>query len=464
MKNMTSRFVRSSKYRHVFGTASKGDQCYDDIRVSQITWDSTLCSVNPKFLAIVIDATGGGAFLVLPLGKTGRIDKGYPTVCGHTGPVLDIDWCPHNDAVIASSSEDCSIKVWQIPEDGLVKPLLDAVVTLEGHTRRVGIITWHPTALNILLSAGCDNFIYIWNVATGQAVFQLNSDVHPDLIFGVSWNRNGSLICTSCRDKYVRIIDPRKNQVLKSKHRPHEGARPIRAIFLSDGKIITTGFSRLSERQLGLWDPENFSDPLTLQEIDTSSGVLLPFYDPDSNVLYLCGKGDSSIRYFEITDEAPYVHLLSSFSSKESQRGMGYMPKRGLDVRKCEIARFYRVLDKKCEPVVMTVPRKSDVFQEDLYPDTAGPEPALEPEQWIAGKDADQILISLKGSNTNVRSQELRVAKPNILSNKPVHNVGSATLSGGKLEVALEEMKARMDSHELRIGELERQVEQLQAQ
>lgn len=43
--------------------------------------------------------------------QTGRIDKSYPTVCGHTGPVLDIDWCPHNDQVIASGSEDCTVMV-----------------------------------------------------------------------------------------------------------------------------------------------------------------------------------------------------------------------------------------------------------------------------------------------------------------------------------------------------------------
>ena len=60
----------------------------------------------------------------------------------------------------------------------------------------------------------------------------------------------------------------------------------------------------------------------------------------------LCPQGDSSIRYFEITDEAPFVHYLNTFSTKEPQRGMGYMPKRGLDVNKCEIARYKR--PEKC--------------------------------------------------------------------------------------------------------------------
>lgn len=43
--------------------------------------------------------------------QTGRIDMSYPNVCGHTGPVLDIEFCPHNDNIIASGSEDCSVMV-----------------------------------------------------------------------------------------------------------------------------------------------------------------------------------------------------------------------------------------------------------------------------------------------------------------------------------------------------------------
>lgn len=72
MLNLSSdmrRVVRQSKFRHVFGQAVKNDQCYDDIRVSRVTWDSALCTVNPKFVALIVDASGGGAFLVLPLHK-----------------------------------------------------------------------------------------------------------------------------------------------------------------------------------------------------------------------------------------------------------------------------------------------------------------------------------------------------------------------------------------------------------
>lgn len=36
--------------------------------------------------------------------------------------------------------------------------------------------------------------------------------------------------------------------------RPHEGSRPVRAVAVKDGKLLTTGFSRMSERQVALWD------------------------------------------------------------------------------------------------------------------------------------------------------------------------------------------------------------------
>uniref|UniRef100_A0AAX7VEJ8 Coronin n=1 Tax=Astatotilapia calliptera TaxID=8154 RepID=A0AAX7VEJ8_ASTCA len=420
---MSRKVVRSSKFRHVFGQAVKADQCYDDIRISQMTWDSNFCSVNPKFVAMIVDASGGGAFMVLPLSKTGRIDMSYPTVCGHTGPVLDIEFCPHNDNIIASGSEDCSVMIWEIPEGGLTSPLTDPVVKLEGHSKRVGILSWHPTAHNVLMSAGCDNVVILWNVARGDAVVRIDT-VHTDLIYSACWNRDGSWILTSCKDKTLRVLDPRKGTVLY----------------------------------------KNFGEALTLQELDTSSGVLLPFFDPDTGVVYLCGKGDSSIRYFEVTDEAPYVHYLSMYSSKESQKGMGYMPKRGLEVNKCEIARFYKLHERKCEPIVMTVPRKSDLFQEDLYPDTVGPEPSAEADEWFEGKEAPPNLISLKdGFVATTKAKEFKVHKS--LLKTTTASAGNQHDSSGCVSVPQEVQSLRKEVKDLKeaLEELTTRVKELES-
>ena len=63
--------------------------------------------------------------------QVGRINPDYPLVGGHKGPVLDIAWCPHNDNVIASGSEDCVVKVWQIPDHGLSRYETTIFVTLK---------------------------------------------------------------------------------------------------------------------------------------------------------------------------------------------------------------------------------------------------------------------------------------------------------------------------------------------
>jgi len=34
----------------------------------------------------------------------------------------------------------------------------------------------------------------------------------------------------------------------------HEGAKPAQVVYLRNGNIFTTGFSKMSERQTALWD------------------------------------------------------------------------------------------------------------------------------------------------------------------------------------------------------------------
>lgn len=61
-------FMRKSKFRHIFGKPLKKDQCYDALRISKTSWDTPLCAVNPKFVAVITETSGGG-FIVLPLSK-----------------------------------------------------------------------------------------------------------------------------------------------------------------------------------------------------------------------------------------------------------------------------------------------------------------------------------------------------------------------------------------------------------
>lgn len=57
--------VRSSKFRHVYGAQSRREQTFENVRITRNTHDSNFCSVNPKFLAVVTESSGGGSFVVL---------------------------------------------------------------------------------------------------------------------------------------------------------------------------------------------------------------------------------------------------------------------------------------------------------------------------------------------------------------------------------------------------------------
>lgn len=74
------------------------------------------------------------------------------------------------------------------------------------------------------------------------------------------------------------------------------------------------------------------------------------------------------------------------------------MPKRGVNVNNCEVFRFYKIhaVGNICEPIAMIVPRKSTMFQSDLYPETLACLPAISAKEWFMGRNAQPILMSLE--------------------------------------------------------------------
>ncbi|KAH7354470.1 WD repeat domain-containing protein [Plectosphaerella cucumerina] len=395
---MAGRFVRSSKYRHVFGKPTRKEFCYDNLRISRNAWDTNLVKANPEYLSVNWESGGGGAFAVLPLGEKGKVPDQIPLFRGHTATVLDTDWNPFNDRIIASGSEDGKVFIWEVPRDFTLHTDAEEpadvapVARLSGHARKVGQVLFNPAADNILASASGDFSIKLWDITTGQPTHQLR---HADIVQSLTWNATGSLLATTSRDKKIRVWDVRQETPV-AEHAGHAGAKNSRTVWMGEhNRFATTGFSRMSERQIALWEPGRAEPIGGFTMLDSISGVCMPFWDDGSNCLYLAGKGDGNIRYYEYENDK--FEFLSEHKSAEPQRGIAFVPRRGINVHENEVMRAYKTVnDSYIEPISFTVPRRAESFQSDIFPPATGLKPAVSAKEWIDGKDGLPAKIDLE--------------------------------------------------------------------
>ncbi|KAM3416884.1 Coronin [Cercospora zeina] len=407
---MSGRFVRASKYRHVFGQNVKREQCYDNIRVSRNAWDSNLIKANPKYIAVNWESGGGGAFAVIPLEERGKLPDAIPLFRGHTAVVLDTDWSPFDDSIIASASDDGKVFLWQVPENFQLRTDAEEpedvkpVGKLSGHSRKVGHVLFNPAAENVLASSSGDFTIKIWDLEDGRSKLTLKGN---DIFTSMSWSADGSTLVTTSRDKKLRFWDVRQERPAHEVP-GHSGAKISKVQWMGDhDRVVTTGFSKMSERQMGLWDIRNPTTPIgDFVPLDSGSGVVMPFWDDGSQILYLAGKGDGNIRYFEYVNDK--FEFLSEYRSPNAQRGLAFMPKRGVNTHDNEITRAFKSVDDLyIEPISFVVPRRAETFQDDIYPPTVGTQPAMSSEEWFQGTTALPPKLNMEDLFDGVEPQML---------------------------------------------------------
>jgi coronin-7 len=279
----------------------------------------------------------GSSIAVLRLDDSGRKSKTMPLLHAHSDTVTDIDFSPFHDGLLATASQDCLVKVWHIPEGGLKESLLDAECTFSHRQKRVETVGFHPTS-NCLLHSTSAGTIILYDLTSEAEIF-CNSD-HPDTIQSLSWKADGSILATNTKDKKVRVLDCRSNNPIVLTADSHQSIKDSRIVWLgSQDRIVTTGFDANRIRQIMIRDTRNFSAPQKTLDLDCSTGILMPLYDLDTNMLFCAGKGDTTISFLEITDKEPYL-VEGIRHSGEQTKGACLVPKRALRVMEGEVNRY----------------------------------------------------------------------------------------------------------------------------
>ena len=294
---MSGRFVRASSYRHVFGQPAKPENTFKGAEVN-CAGDGEFIASNGKFMAFACRG-GGGPVGILRNDQPGRISR-PKKIDVHRARVLDFDFNPFDNHLLATCAEDNYVKLSKIPEGGLTEDIKTPLVSMQGHEKKVIGLKFNPVSSNILASVGFDHKLKVWDVESGQAALEYDTQ-HGDALNHVRWSYDGSQLATTCKDKKVRIFDPR-DQKVAGEVAAFAGSKKASVEWVSKlNQIAVTGFTKSSMRQIKLYDTRDLSRAVHTEDIDQSAGVLIPYYDDDTSVLFVGGKGDSTVRILKLT-------------------------------------------------------------------------------------------------------------------------------------------------------------------
>lgn len=383
----------SSKFKNVFAEPAKGDSQFQDIRNPMTSGESSYVAASATMFA-VSKSGGGGPVYVFNHNSPGRLGSDVPMLQIGRGKTLDMAFSPFMDNMIAVGGEDQNISIGVLPPEGLTETIKEPQQVCKGHIKKISLLAFNPVANNIISSASYDKTVRTFDLSSGAQVNCFEGA--KDNIYSLAWNANGSLLASNSKDKNLYIYDPRQGEPMATLQ-PFDGAKSSKCWWMPDKNWLgTVGFSRSAKRQIRIYDMANLDTPILKQDIDNASSVIMPYYDNDTSMLYFVGKGDGGISWYEVKNDKRKLYKSQlGFRQPCPQKGGCFLPKRGLNVMKCEMARFLKLTRDAVIPISFICPRRSESYQTDLYPDTHAGVPALQADEWLTGTDADPILKSL---------------------------------------------------------------------
>ncbi|CAH1390008.1 unnamed protein product [Nezara viridula] len=395
---MAWRF-KASKFKNAAPIVPKPEACVRDICVGSYQTYGNNIAASAAFMAFNVDHNGS-SLGVLPIDDCGRKSKSMPLLHAHSDTVTDMDFSNFHDGLLATGSQDCMVKIWHIPEKGLEESLCNPEITFSHRQRRVECVKWHPT-VDCLLTTASYTTLTLWDVTNEKELYSMNGDY--GLVQSISWKSDGTHLAFHTKEKTVCILDPRADKITYSAD-SHQSIKDSRVVWLGDtNRILTTGFDSARQREVYIRDIRNFKTPEKTLVLDSSTGILIPLFDPDTCMLFLAGKGDTTISYLEVTEREPYL-VEGIRHTGEQTKGACLVPKRALNVMQAEVNRLLQLTSSSIIPIMYQVPRKSyRDFHSELFPSTAGSESKVNPTQWMQGSDLPVPKISLNPADKQVK-------------------------------------------------------------
>ncbi|KAL0215316.1 hypothetical protein P9112_007500 [Eukaryota sp. TZLM1-RC] len=249
----------------------------------------------------------------------------------HGAPVSGIDVHPIQNTVVATCSDDCSWRLWDISNGNF-----ELILTATGHSSWISDISFHPEGEHVATVSG-DGSARFWSLANGSSqqvhsatelqgfwsldfhytgnflvvgsidhtakIFDvgscsfsniLNLRGHVDSVNSVDWYPFSNVVATGSADKTVSLWDCRANQCLQSLFGHSNAVRSVK--FSVCGSNL---FSSDSDGNSFVWDCRNFGSPSIINTGNHGVNCTLAH---SSNSLAVSCSDDGTIKGFDCKD------------------------------------------------------------------------------------------------------------------------------------------------------------------
>jgi len=215
-----------------------------------------------------------------------RRDVAYEALEGHTSGVRAVRFSD-NGKLLLSAGHDNTVRVWDAATRRLLK-------TLRGHAGRVPTCAFAPDGAHVL-SGSHDHLAKIWSIAGYEEVRVFQGRLlsgHRDAVLGAAFSPDGRLLISASRDRTARLWEITTGREVRQFQEGHEFL-VTRAAFVDDGKKLVTAAVDNTAR---IWDVATGTQLMALE----STGAMAAMAVSQDGRLLLTGSDDKTAKLWDL--------------------------------------------------------------------------------------------------------------------------------------------------------------------
>ncbi|KAG7360622.1 chromatin assembly factor subunit C [Nitzschia inconspicua] len=232
--------------------------------------------------------------------EAGAVFSPQIVCCGHSKEGYGLAWSKLKEGYLLSGSEDTTVCLWDVnsnPAAGGSGNQVQPLSIFKGHTAVVEDIDWHAKDCNLIASVSDDRTIRLWDVRNGttKGHEHIVENAHAGDINGVSFNPVMEMtFATASADKTVAIWDMRN-----LKQRVHTLEGHTDEVYMVDWAPFNESIlgSCSADRRVAIWDLSRTGQEQSEEDAE----------DGPPELLFLHGGHTAKVSDFSWNEQHPWV-------------------------------------------------------------------------------------------------------------------------------------------------------------